>query len=153
MIGTGVFTTLGLEAQELKTGFSLILLWLVGGVIALAGALSYGELAAAMPRSGGEYHFLGRIYHPVLGIVAGWISVTLGFAAPSALAAMAFSQYASVFTDVPLTRLAVLVLVAVSAFHAYSVNMGRRFHIVTTAAKNSFHPGFLHQWTAGCSGI
>jgi APA family basic amino acid/polyamine antiporter len=142
MIGTGVFTTLGLEAQELKTGFSLILLWLVGGVIALAGALSYGELAAAMPRSGGEYHFLGKIYHPVLGIVAGWISVTIGFAAPSALAAMAFSQYAGVFTDVPLTSLAVLVLVAVSVFHAYSVTIGRRFHIVTTAAKIVFILGF-----------
>jgi len=74
MIGTGVFTTLGLQAQELHTGFALMCLWLLGGLIALAGALSYGELAAAMPRSGGEYHFLGRIYHPLLGIVAGWIS-------------------------------------------------------------------------------
>jgi APA family basic amino acid/polyamine antiporter len=135
MIGTGVFTTLGLEAQELKTGFSLMLLWLVGGLLALAGALSYGELAAAMPRSGGEYHFLGKIYHPVLGIVAGWISVTIGFAAPSALAAMAFSRYASAFADVPTTSLAVLVLVGVTAFHAFSVTIGKRFHMLTTAAK------------------
>jgi APA family basic amino acid/polyamine antiporter len=142
MIGTGVFTTLGLEAQELKTGFSLMLLWLVGGVTALAGALSYGELAAAMPRSGGEYHFLGKIYHPVLGIVAGWISITIGFAAPSALAAMAFSRYASAFADVPTTSLAVLVLVVVSAFHAFSVNIGRRFHMLTTMAKILLIMGF-----------
>jgi basic amino acid/polyamine antiporter, APA family len=142
MIGTGVFTTLGLEAQELKTGFSLMCLWLAGGLIALAGALSYGELAAAMPRSGGEYHFLGKIYHPVLGIVAGWISVTIGFAAPSALAAMAFSRYASAFTDAPLVSFAVLVLVGVTAFHAFSVNAGKRFHIVTTAAKVLLIAGF-----------
>ncbi len=142
MIGTGVFTTLGLEAQELKTGFSLMFLWLIGGVLALAGALSYGELAAAMPRSGGEYHFLGKIYHPVLGIVAGWISITIGFAAPSALAAMAFSRYASVFADVPATGLAVLVLVGVTAFHAFSVNIGRSFHMLTTAAKVFLILGF-----------
>jgi APA family basic amino acid/polyamine antiporter len=142
MIGTGVFTTLGLQAQELKTGFSLILLWLVGGVMALAGALSYGELAAAMPRSGGEYHFLGKIYHPVLGIVAGWISVTIGFAAPSALAAMAFSRYASAFSEVPATSLAVFVLVGVTAFHAFSVTIGKRFHILTTAVKILFILGF-----------
>jgi len=66
MIGTGVFTTLGLQAQEIQTGFALLCLWGVGGLIAMTGALSYGELAAAMPRSGGEYHFLAHIYHPVL---------------------------------------------------------------------------------------
>jgi APA family basic amino acid/polyamine antiporter len=69
------------------------MLWLVGGVCAMCGALCYAELAAAMPRSGGEYHFLGRIYHPSLGFMAGWISATAGFAAPVALAAMAFGTY------------------------------------------------------------
>jgi APA family basic amino acid/polyamine antiporter len=142
MIGTGVFATLGLEAQELKTGFALMCLWFVGGLMALAGALSYGELAAAMPRSGGEYHFLGRIYHPVLGIVAGWISVTIGFAAPSALAAMAFGHYASAFTDAPLVGVAISVLVGVTAFHAFSVNIGKHFHILTTAVKVLLIAGF-----------
>ena len=75
MIGTGVFTTLGLQAQELHSGFALLCLWGAGGLIAMAGALSCGELAAALPRSGGEYHFLGRIYHPVLGLFDGLILV------------------------------------------------------------------------------
>ena len=70
MVGTGVFTTLCLQAQEIQSAFALMCLWALGGLIAMAGALSYAELAAAMPRSGGEYHFLGRIYHPVLGTVA-----------------------------------------------------------------------------------
>ena len=58
MIGTGVFTTLGLQAQEIQTDFALLCLWGVGGLIAMTGALSYGELAAAMPRSGGVYQYL-----------------------------------------------------------------------------------------------
>jgi APA family basic amino acid/polyamine antiporter len=135
MIGTGVFTTLGLQAQEIKTGFALILLWGLGGLVAMAGALSYGELSAAMPRSGGEYHFLGRIYHPIMGVVAGWISVTIGFAAPCALAAMAFARYASVFTDLSPVPMAVITIVIISAFHAFSVRLGQRFHVAATAMK------------------
>ncbi|MEN8174363.1 MAG: amino acid permease [Pseudomonadota bacterium] len=135
MIGTGVFTTLGLQSQELHTGFALLFLWALGGLIAMAGALCYGELAAAMPRSGGEYHFLGRIYHPALGIAAGWISVTIGFAAPSALAAMAFARYMRTFYDVPQVPAAVTIIVIIAAFHAFSVRVGQRFHVVTTAMK------------------
>lgn len=135
MIGTGVFTTLGLQAQEIQTGFALLCLWGLGGLIAIAGALSYGELAAAMPRSGGEYHFLGRIYHPVLGIVAGWISVTVGFAAPSALAAMALGRYAATFSDVSPMPVAVVTILAIAAFHGFSVRIGKHFHLVTTAMK------------------
>ena len=135
MIGTGVFTTLGLQAQEIQTGFALLCLWGLGGVIAMTGALSYGELAAALPRSGGEYHFLGRIYHPVLGIVAGWVSVTVGFAAPSALAAMALGRYAATITSVSPTQVAVGSIVVIAVFHAFSVRLGKHFHVVMTAMK------------------
>ena len=93
MIGTGVFTSLGFQVRDIPSGFSLLMLWVVGGVVALCGALSYSELAAAFPRSGGEYNFLSRTFHPAIGFLAGWISATVGFAAPVALAAMAFGQY------------------------------------------------------------
>jgi APA family basic amino acid/polyamine antiporter len=93
MIGTGVFTSLGFQVGDLPSGFAILALWAVGGVCALCGALCYGELAATLPRSGGEYHFLGTIYHPAAGFLAGWISATVGFAAPVALAAMAFGKY------------------------------------------------------------
>src|SRR5262245_17141967 len=91
MIGIGVFTSLGFQVREIPSGFSLLMLWLVGGLASLCGALSYAELAAALPRSGGEYNFLSRIYHPAVGFLAGWVSVTVGFAAPTALAAMSFA--------------------------------------------------------------
>ena len=93
MVGTGVFTSLGFQVGGLPSGFAIMVLWLVGGVCALCGALCYGELAAALPRSGGEYHFLSRIYHPAVGFLAGWLSATVGFAAPIAAAAMAFGKY------------------------------------------------------------
>lgn len=93
MIGTGVFTSLGFQLMTLQSGFALIMLWVVGGVIAICGALSYAELGAALPRSGGEYNFLGQIYHPGAGFVSGWVSSTIGFSAPVALAAMTFGAY------------------------------------------------------------
>jgi APA family basic amino acid/polyamine antiporter len=93
MVGTGVFTSLGYQLVDIKSVFVLLFLWFVGGVTALCGALTYAELASALPRSGGEYNFLGRIYHPSLGFVSGWVSATVGFAAPTALAAMTFSAY------------------------------------------------------------
>jgi Amino acid transporters len=85
IIGTGIFTSLGFQLNDIQSGFALLMLWVIGGIAALCGALCYGELAAAMPRSGGEYHFLSKIYHPALGFMAGFVSATVGFAAPVAL--------------------------------------------------------------------
>ncbi len=93
MVGTGIFTSLGFQVGDLPTGFSIMALWFIGGVCALCGAFAYAELGAALPRSGGEYHFLGTIYHPVVGFLAGWVSATVGFAAPVAIAAMPFGTY------------------------------------------------------------
>ncbi len=93
IIGTGIFTSLGFQLVDIQSGFPLLMLWIIGGLTALCGALCYSELSAALPRSGGEYHFLSQIYHPALGFMAGFVSATVGFAAPIALAAMAFGQY------------------------------------------------------------
>lgn len=93
MVGTGVFTSLGFQVADIHSVFVLTMLWVVGGICAFCGAMAYGELASAMPRSGGEYHFLSTLFHPSVGFVAGWTSATAGFAAPVALSAMAFGQY------------------------------------------------------------
>jgi APA family basic amino acid/polyamine antiporter len=107
MVGTGIFTSLGYQVGDLPTGFAILALWVVGGVCALCGALSYAELGAALPRSGGEYHFLGAIYHPAVGFLAGWISATVGFAAPVAIASMAFATYFhGIFPNLPSVPLA-----------------------------------------------
>src|ERR1035441_4037558 len=93
MVGTGVFTSLGYQVFDTKSVFALLMLWVVGGIIAFCGAVSYSELGAAMPRSGGEYHYLSKIFHPSLGFLSGWISVVAGFGAPIAAAAMALGGY------------------------------------------------------------
>lgn len=143
MVGAGVFTTLGLQAVEIHDGIALLSLWLLGGVIALCGALSYGELAAALPRSGGEYHFLGRIYHPVLGTVAGWVSVTVGFCAPVALTAMALGRYAAELLPLAPDHIAMGAIVLVSLFHVFTVRTAQRFHVITTVFKIVLIVAFL----------
>jgi basic amino acid/polyamine antiporter, APA family len=69
------------------------LLWVAGGIIALCGAISYGELGANMPGAGGEYLFLSKVYSPVAGFLSGWVSFIVGFSAPIAASAIGFSAY------------------------------------------------------------
>ena len=119
MIGTGVFTSIGFQIIDIKSSFVLLMLWLVGGIAALCGALTYAELASRLPRSGGEYNFLSRLYHPSIGFVSGWVSFTVGFAAPTALAAMTFAAYldSALVNLVDLNRMVMaLLLVALITF-------------------------------------
>ena len=121
MVGTGVFTSLGFQLLEIRSPFVLLLLWGVGGLTALCGALSYAELGAALPRSGGEYNFLSRIYHPCAGFISGWVSATVGFAAPTALAALTFGSYlASIYPALSPVWLATTLIIALTLMHSRS---------------------------------
>ncbi|MDA7947876.1 MAG: amino acid permease [Hyphomicrobiaceae bacterium] len=145
MVGIGVFTSLGFQVIDITSAFSVILLWVVGGIVALCGALSYAELAAALPRSGGEYNFLSRIYHPAVGFMAGWLSATVGFAAPIAIAAIAFGAYFNgVLPGVasPLW-LGLLVAWGVALVHLTGLKQGTRFHNASTILKILFIVVFI----------
>ena len=100
------------------------MLWLVGGIAALCGALTYAELASRLPRSGGEYNFLSQLYHPSVGFVSGWVSLTVGFAAPTALAAMTFAAYldSALVNTVEINRVltALLLVTIVTLVHGRS---------------------------------
>src|SRR5271157_5024232 len=134
MIGTGVFTSLGFQVRDIPSPFSLAMLWIVGGLVALCGALSYSELAAAFPRSGGEYNYLSRAFRPAIGFMAGWISATVGFAAPVALAAMAFGQYfAGVAPGAPVLGIGITWLVSV--VHLFGVHSGSALQNISTLIK------------------
>jgi APA family basic amino acid/polyamine antiporter len=136
MIGTGVFTSLGFQVLGVHSVFALMLIWIVGGVAASCGALAYGELGAAMPRSGGEYQYLTRCFHPVAGFLSGWVSITVGFAAPVALAAMALGNYSSrVFTELRPEAVAISVVLLLTAIHASDTRLGARFQNVFTTVK------------------
>jgi len=95
MVGAGIFTTSGLLMKDLHHPVVMLGLWVVGGLVALCGALSYGELGAAFPHAGGEYAFLSRLYHPILGFLSGWVSFFVGFSAPIAASAIGFSEYST----------------------------------------------------------
>jgi basic amino acid/polyamine antiporter, APA family len=136
IIGTGVFTSLGFQVADIHSGFALLMLWIVGGIAALCGALCYGELSAALPRSGGEYHFLSKIYHPAIGFMAGFISATVGFAAPIALAAMAFGKYFhGVFNFGSPILLSFLLVWIVALFHFGNLRLGSAFQNLWTVVK------------------
>jgi APA family basic amino acid/polyamine antiporter len=136
IIGTGVFTSLGFQVTDIHSGFALLMLWIVGGIAALCGALCYGELSAALPRSGGEYHFLSEIYHPAIGFMAGFISATVGFAAPVALAAMAFGKYFhGVFNFGSPILLSFLLVWVVALFHFGNLRLGSAFQNLWTVVK------------------
>lgn len=136
MIGTGVFTSLGYQVIDLQSGFSVLMLWVIGGVIALCGALVYGEIGSAFPQSGGEYNYLSKLYHPAVGFLSGWVSVTVGFAAPIAAAAVALGMYVSkIFPGVNATYLAVAVVLLLTALHATDLKMGSKFQKLFTVLK------------------
>lgn len=140
MVGTGVFTSLGFQLLELRSGFVLLALWAVGGLIALCGAMTYAELGAAMPRSGGEYNFLTRIYHPGVGFVSGWVSATIGFAAPTALAAMTFAAYTTSVLPQPVSSsvekaIAAALVLVMTAIHSSSRRQSGGLQSVFTVLK------------------
>jgi len=136
MVGTGVFTTTGFLIRDIASPMAVLATWLVGGLLALCGALSYAELVAALPRNGGEYQLLARIYHPVVGFVAGWISLVVGFSAPIAASALAFGRYlGAVVEGVNPTIAALILVVALSALHAAHVTAGGAVQNVFAAAK------------------
>src|SRR6202166_4371919 len=144
MVGVGVFTSLGFQVKDIPSGFAILLLWTVGGLVALCGVFSYSELGAMFPRSSGEYNFLNRAFHPAFGFLAGWVSATVGFAAPVALAAMAFGEYGkSVWPGAPPLALAVGVVWLVSLVQLSGVRHSSTFQLVATILKVVLIVGFL----------
>ena len=154
MIGTGIFTTSGFIFAETGNSLSLLLCWFIGGVFALCGALCYGELGAAFSESGGEYVFLRESFGKAVAFLSGWISLVVGFSAPIAAAAIAFSKYGTnflylnagprraasmfgiPFLDItPTSLLAILSIVVLSVVHCRSVALGGRVQNALTLFK------------------
>ena len=144
MVGVGVFTSLGFQVKDIPSGFAILALWTVGGIVALCGVFSYSELGAMFPRSSGEYNFLGRAYHPAFGFVAGFVSATVGFAAPVALAALALGEYGrSIVPGAPPMALAVGIVWLVSLVQLTGVKHSSTFQLISTILKVVLITAFL----------
>jgi APA family basic amino acid/polyamine antiporter len=136
MIGTGVFVSLGYQVLGIHSGFALIMLWVIGGITALLGALSYGEIGAAFTRSGGEYNYLSELYHPAVGFLSGFVSSTVAFAAPVAAVALALGTYSShILSGWDPRYIASVVVILLTAIHAITLTTGSRVQNVFTSLK------------------
>ncbi|MCQ2606021.1 MAG: amino acid permease [Bacteroidales bacterium] len=136
MIGTGVFTSLGFQLLTTSSPFSIAIIWIIGGLTALCGATVYSELGTSMPHSGGEYYYLSKIYHPILGFISGWTSLLVGFAAPIALTSMAMTSYVgNIFQNVNTKFCAVILLTIITLIHCHKTNFGTNIQSFLTIVK------------------
>ncbi len=144
MIGAGVFTTSGFALGDLGSPFRVLAAWLIGGLLALCGALSYGALARLIPDSAGEYLYLSRTIHPAVGFVAGWVSLLAGFTAAIAYAALTFAAYAAPLADGSFAPnvVATLAIAAAALLHALHVKQGAWAQNAAVALKLSLIIGF-----------
>ncbi len=138
MIGTGVFTSLGYQISDLKNTTSILLLWLIGGFLALIGAFIYSELASKFKQSGGDYIYLSRTFHPVFGYLSSWISLFVGFSAPISLAALAMGKYLNVFGFDLGKEFAIAMILIVAVFQSFSLNLSSKFQNIFTILKVVF---------------
>jgi len=143
MIGTGVFTSLGFQVEEVQNTTGILMLWAIGGIVALTGAFSYAELGALYRRSGGEYDFLSKAYHPLVGYLAGWISLTVGFAAPVGLAAMAMGSYLTRYVGIGEKTVAIAAVVGISFIHSSNLKRSSRFQNLVTVLKVGLIAGII----------
>jgi amino acid transporter len=145
MIGAGVFTTSGFALGDLGSANRVVAAWVVGGAIALCGALSYGGLVRRMTESGGEYLFLSRLIHPVAGFIAGWVSLLAGFTGAIAFAALAFETYAFPTRPdwLPSGTAASAIVALAAALHGVRVQTGAVSQNVAVVFKVVMIVGFL----------
>src|SRR4029078_7038745 len=166
--GTGVFTSTGFQAHDLHDPVTILIAWIVGGVLALCGAAAYAELSAMLPRAGGEYVYLSEAYHPAVGFMSGWVSLTAGFSAPIAVRPLAFATYLAklfpglvaepawltanldvsghhIFTFALGADQAVAMglIVLITALHAFDAKLGGWVQAAITAAKVLLIVGFI----------
>src|SRR5579872_2829712 len=135
MIGTGVFTSLGYQVGPIPSGFSILFLWALGGLVALCGAFTYAEIAASFKKSGGEYYYLSQLYHPSIGFAAGWISLLVGFAGAISAVAIAIGEYAHELVGIPVKVIAIAAILLVSSIHWFGVKTGGIAQNILTSLK------------------
>ncbi len=144
MIGAGVFLSAGFMAQDMAPG-PLLLAWVVGAVLALAGARAYAEIARLVPRSGGEYRYLSVLLHPALGYLSGWGSLLVGFSAPvaaDALAAGGFAKTLVPWLDPQWTAAGLIVVL--TALHVAGLKTSARTQNLLIVAKAVLIAGFVY---------
>jgi APA family basic amino acid/polyamine antiporter len=141
VIGGGIFTTTGLMARDIGDPLLILLLWLIGALFAIGGAMIYGELGSRLPQAGGDYVYLREAYGPLVAFLSGWTSFTIGFGAAVAASAISFSSYA--LRIVPIAEentwlakgLSLCLLWIVTFIHCRGVESGGHLQLFLTTTK------------------
>src|SRR4030095_11120661 len=124
IIGSGIFINPYIVAQTVKTPFLILAVWVVGGLVALAGAFVFAELATVMPKVGGQYAFFREAFHPLVAFLHRWSLLLIIQSGATAAVAMSFAQYLGRLfnlSEQTITPLAVAILLGLAAFQALGI--------------------------------
>ena len=138
IIGSGIFMVPATVALYTHSSSLFFLVWILGGIVSLFGALSVAELGAAMPRTGGQYVYLSEAYGPIWGYLYGWSAVAVINTASIAAVGVAFSEYLGFFipmTDVSIKGIAVVIITTLTIINIIDVKSGARFQNLFTFTK------------------
>jgi len=137
VIGVGIFVTSGYIAATLPSPGGILLVWVLGGLLAMAGALSCAELSAALPLAGGDYIYIREAYGKLVGFLSGWSSFLVTFSGSIAAIAVALASFvSSLFPVLGLDRL--LFSTAIGG-HPIKVSLGTLFSIVAVLILSAIH--------------
>lgn len=138
IIGSGIFLKPGVVLSNAGTPMMSILAWVAGGIITLASALSVAEIAAAIPKPGGLYTYLGELYGSTFGFLLGWVQAVISYPASVAAQAIAFATYAKFFIpmdDLQQKLLAVAVLAFILSMNVIATKCGGVIQTLATVGK------------------
>jgi basic amino acid/polyamine antiporter, APA family len=155
MIGSGIFFASGAMAETLPSPGGVLLVWVLAGLLALAGALSCAELSASLPYAGGDYIYIREAYGKLMGFLSGWSSFLVTFSGAIAFLAVSFNEFMSFFfpilgskealfsatvASLPInvtvgTVFAIIVVVLISALHCIGVRQGSLMQNILTTLK------------------
>jgi APA family basic amino acid/polyamine antiporter len=155
MIGTGIFISTGVIAATLPSSGGILLVWVLGGLLALTGALSCAELSASLPYAGGDYNYIKAAYGRVMGFLSGWSSFLVTFSGAIAFLAVTFTGFTAFFfpllgskdalfaanvfglaiTVTPGTLFSMAVVIVISALHCIGVRLGTMMQNVLSLLK------------------
>jgi amino acid transporter len=138
MIGTGVFTSLGYQLLEVRNLWSIVLIWVLGGMLAMIGAFTFAELGTYFKKSGGDYLFISKAFHPFWGYLSAWTSLIVGFSAPVAIAGLAMEAYLSPLQIPNLRAYIIAIILLISFFHTFSLKHSSVIQTATTVFKVLF---------------
>jgi APA family basic amino acid/polyamine antiporter len=141
VIGSGIFITTGIMAQTIPSASLILLAWVVGGILTLAGALSFAELGASMPEAGGQYIYLREAYGHLVGFLFGWILFLVSMGGSIAALAVGFAEFLGYFFP-SLSNQKFILTSAINIFgHNYpiSLSMGQIVAVVVILVLSTFN--------------